>query len=103
MQELPVVLVVEDEEPLQEFVREALKDGGFDLITTASGEQALALLKSGVVKCWALVTDINLNGKMSGWELAKHVREIEPSFPVVYMTGGAAMNGPRGAFRTASF
>jgi DNA-binding response OmpR family regulator len=28
---VPVVLVVEDEEPLQEIVHDALKEGGFDL------------------------------------------------------------------------
>jgi CheY-like chemotaxis protein len=38
----------------------------------------------------ALVTDINLDGKMDGWEVAQHAREIEPEFPVVYMSGAAA-------------
>jgi DNA-binding response OmpR family regulator len=38
----------------------------------------------------ALVTDINLIGKMDGWEMAQHAREIEPDFPVVYMSGAAA-------------
>jgi CheY-like chemotaxis protein len=36
------------------------------------------------------VTDINLKGKMGGWEVAQHAREIEPEFPVVYMSGAAA-------------
>jgi len=31
----------------------------------------------------ALVTDINLQGKMDGWKVAEHAREIEPEFPVV--------------------
>ena len=26
---------------------------------------------------------------MSGWELARKVREIDPAFPVIYMTGAA--------------
>jgi len=29
------------------------------------------------------VTDINLQGKMDGWKVAEHAREIEPEFPVV--------------------
>ena len=33
MESVPVVLVVEDEEPLQEIVHDALKEGGFDLTT----------------------------------------------------------------------
>jgi CheY-like chemotaxis protein len=85
VQNVPIVLVVEDEEPLQE--NDALKDGGFDLTTVASGEQAVAMIESGVVKYSALVTDINLKGSMRGWELARLVRQIDPAFPVVYMTG----------------
>ena len=27
---------------------------------------------------------------MDGWEVAQHAREIEPDFPVVYMSGAAA-------------
>jgi DNA-binding response OmpR family regulator len=62
MQSLPIILVVEDEEPLQEFVHDALKDGGFDVTTVASGQEAVAMIESGVVKYSALVTDINLKG-----------------------------------------
>ncbi len=90
MAELPVILVVEDEEPLQGIVHDALKDGGFDLVTTASGEEALTLFQSGVVKYAALVTDINLAGRMTGWDLARELRETDSSFPIVYMTGAAA-------------
>jgi CheY-like chemotaxis protein len=35
------------------------------------------------------VTDINLQGTMGGWEVAKRAREIEPEFPIVYMTGAS--------------
>ena len=90
LDELPVILVVEDEELIQDFVKDALTDGGFDYVAIASGAEALTLLKSGVVKYRALVTDVNLEGGMCGWDVARHVREIDPSFPVVYITGAAA-------------
>ena len=90
MESVPVILVVEDEETLQEIVHEALKDGGFDLTTVASGQDAVAMIESGVVKYSALVTDINVKGPMKGWEVARLVRQIDPAFPVVYMTGAAA-------------
>jgi CheY-like chemotaxis protein len=48
------------------------------------------VLRSGVVRYKALLTDIDLKGGMNGWEVAKQVREIDPSFPVVYITGAAA-------------
>ena len=90
MANVPVVLVVEDDEPLQEIVHDALKEGGFDLTTVVSGQEAVAMIESGVVKYSALVTDINLKGPMKGWEIARLVRQIDPAFPVVYMTGAAA-------------
>ena len=90
VEELPVVLVVEDDKSLQSIVEESLTDGGFEPAIAPSGEEAVTLLKSGLTKYRALVTDINLRGRMSGWEVAKRAREIDPEFPVVYMTGTSA-------------
>ena len=94
LKDVPIVLVVEDEEPLQEIVHDALKEGGFDLTTAASGREAVAMIESGVVKYSALVADINLKGPMKGWEIARLVRQIDPAFPIVYMTGAAAEDWP---------
>jgi DNA-binding response OmpR family regulator len=88
--ELPIVLVVEDDQLIQDFVVETLRDGGFEASIASSGEDALSLLQGHKGKCRALVTDINILGKMDGWEVAQHAREIEPDFPVVYMSGAAA-------------
>jgi len=71
-------------------VYDALKEGGFDVTTVASGREAVAMIESGVVKYSALVTDVNLKGPMKGWEIARLVRKIDPAFPIVYMTGAAA-------------
>jgi CheY-like chemotaxis protein len=88
--ELPIILVVEDDQLIQSLVEETLSDGGFDTVVAASGEEALTLLQGHKGKYRALVTDINLTGKMDGWEVAQHGREIEPDFPVVYMSGASA-------------
>lgn len=87
--ELPSILVVEDDVLIQGLVEDTLKDGGFESAIAAS-EEAVTLLKGNNGKYRALVTDINLRGKMDGWEIAQHAREIESDFPVVYMSGAAA-------------
>jgi hypothetical protein len=71
LKEMPVVLVVDDEAQLREIVHDALKEGGFDLTTVASGRETVAMIESGVVKYSALVTDGNLKGPMKGWEIAR--------------------------------
>lgn len=91
MQDLPAILVVEDDHLIQSVVEEALKEGGFETIVASSGEQAAELLDSAEGKYRALVTDINLGReKLDGWEVARHAREIDPAFPVVYMSGDSA-------------
>jgi CheY-like chemotaxis protein len=66
VEELPVVLVVEDDQSLQSIVEESLTDGGFEPAIAPSGEEAVTLLKGGLTKYRALVTDINLSGTRAG-------------------------------------
>jgi CheY-like chemotaxis protein len=89
-EDLLVILVVEDDQLIQTLVEEQLTDGGFELAIATSGEEAVTLLKGGITKYRALVTDINLHGKTDGWEVGKQAREVDPAFPVIYMTGAAA-------------
>jgi DNA-binding response OmpR family regulator len=87
---LLLILVIEDDQQVQTVVEEALTDGGFEPAITPSGEEAVTLLRGNKDKYRALVTDINLGGQMNGWEVAKQARELDPKFPVLYMTGAAA-------------
>jgi CheY-like chemotaxis protein len=90
LEDLIVILVVEDDQMVQSLVEDALTEGGFEPAIAASGEEAVTLLRGNKSKYRALVTDINLRGRMGGWEVAKHAREIDPEFPIVYMTGASA-------------
>lgn len=88
MGNLQVILVVEDDHLIQSVVEESLTDGGFEIVIASSGENAVELLDASEGKYRGLVTDINLGpGKVDGWDVARHAREIDPDFPVVYMSG----------------
>jgi len=90
MQSLPVILVAEDDQLVQDVVEQALTEGGFEIAIKATGEEAITLLRDNQTEYRALVTDIDLGGKLDGWDVARAAREIDPAFPVVYMTGAAA-------------
>jgi DNA-binding response OmpR family regulator len=81
------ILVVEDDQLVQTMVEEALSEGGFEAALTASGEEAIALLQGDKSSYRAVVTDINLLGKLDGWDVGRTARELDPTMPVVYMTG----------------
>jgi DNA-binding NtrC family response regulator len=71
-------------------VEDALTEGGFETEILSSGEEALTLFKGRIKNYRALVTDVSLKGHLSGWEVAKQIRKINPACPVIYMTGAAA-------------
>jgi DNA-binding response OmpR family regulator len=81
------ILIVEDDQLIQALVEEALSEGGFESAITASGEEAIALLRDNKHQYRGLVTDINLLGRVDGWEVARSARELDPAMPVIYMTG----------------
>jgi len=85
-----LILVIEDDPTIQAIIDEALRDGGYEPAVAASGEEAVTLLKSRLYKYRVLVTDINLKGQLNGWDVARSAREMDPAFPVIYMTGAAA-------------
>jgi DNA-binding NtrC family response regulator len=51
----------------------------------------VTLLEQRLVPYRVLVTDINLLGRFNGWEVVRAAREVDPNFPVVYMSGVAAL------------
>jgi CheY-like chemotaxis protein len=91
LEDLLVILVVDDDPMIHGIVEAALTDGGFELAIAPSGEEAVTLLKENKSKYRALVTDIDLGrGKMDGWEVARHAREIDLTLPIIYMTAASA-------------
>ena len=89
-----IILVIEDDEAIQMLAEDALADAGFEPAVAPSGEEALTLLMGMKSNYRALVTDIRLRGKIDGWEVAQRVREIDPEFPIVYVSGASAADWP---------
>jgi CheY-like chemotaxis protein len=79
-------LVVEDDPLIQLELGAALPDGGFGTESLTSGEAAIAALEA----IRALVTDFNLIGETTGWEVARRARELFYDLSVIYVTSVAA-------------
>ncbi|WP_454633718.1 response regulator [Bradyrhizobium cenepequi] len=90
MSDCLTILVAEDDYLIQGMLEDALTEAGFRPQILSSAEEAATVLKSGLYEFRALVTDVNLKGTTSGWDLARLARERAPDFPVIYMTGTAA-------------
>jgi CheY-like chemotaxis protein len=89
MDELPFLLLVEDEPLIRTSLAAALEDGGYALAEAGDAEEALAHLASEQTFV-GVVTDIKLGSEMNGWEVARHARQAYPGIAVVYMSGDSA-------------
>ena len=83
------VLVVEDSTLILMDLETALHDGGFETISAFSGEDAISLLEKNP-EIRALVTDINLKAEVTGWDVARRGRELQPTLPVLYVSSVAS-------------
>lgn len=90
MQVATLLLLVEDEKPIAEFVTHALEDGGYSVIAANTGNSAIRSLDENISNICGLITDIRLPDGPDGWEVARRARELKPDIPVVYMSGDSA-------------
>lgn len=83
---VPTILLVEDNELVMELTRDVLQNGGYKVVTTYLPRVALNLVKRGDFPVDLLVTDVVMP-QMNGPELFRHMRELLPGLPVLYMSG----------------
>ena len=93
MDDVPPILVVEDEPLVRLVIVEALEDGGYSVLEAAEGHAALITIER-VDELRGLVTDIRMGATPSGWEVAQQAREKFPALAVVYVTGDSIAEWP---------
>ncbi len=92
--ERPVILVVEDEALTIMDLADVLEEGGYETVQCASAERAMGILQARPDIC-GLITDVELSGKVNGFDLANAVSEARPQLPIVIVSGRAAPDPAR--------
>ena len=80
----PVVLLVEDDDPVRELIGRALRANGFEVVAAASGEEALELEHDRHVDL--MLSDVMLPDQ-NGFEVAGQIHARSPHIPIVFMSG----------------
>jgi signal transduction histidine kinase/CheY-like chemotaxis protein len=78
------LLVVDDEDFVRELLSEILEGEHCDVYLAESGSEALSMFRD--MEFEAVFTDIGMPG-MSGWELAREIRQINANIPIAVITG----------------
>jgi CheY-like chemotaxis protein len=81
----PVILVVDDDVPIQILMQTLLREFGFDPVTAGSGDKALEAIRGGV-KPDLVLLDLNMPG-MSGPDAMRALRAELDDVPIVILSG----------------
>lgn len=80
----PKILVVDDEEPVRELLRDLLEHEGCRVYMAPGSREALGLFD--VHQFDGMFTDVGMPG-MSGWELSHAIRQRNQQIPIAVVTG----------------
>ncbi len=79
-----VILIVDDEEGIRESLSGIFEDEGYEVVTAASGEEALDIIKEHMP--YIILLDVWLPG-IDGLETLSKVKEIDNDVPVIIISG----------------
>ncbi|GAB4505877.1 MAG: sigma-54 dependent transcriptional regulator [Anaerolineales bacterium] len=78
------VLIIDDEQTLNHFVQEDLREAGYESLGALTGQEGLDLIRSQEVDLVLLDQQLP---DMHGLDVLKVIREEEPDIPVIIVTG----------------
>jgi len=94
------VLVVDDDMAIRTMVGEILTDEGYDVTLAASAEEALRVFRGGGFGL--VITDIRMSG-MSGVELLKEIKLVDPIVHVIVMTSYASIDSAVAVLKAGAY
>ena len=80
------ILLVEDEEPVRNLLKEILRESGYTVLEAPDGGEALALLSRPGQKVHLILSDVVMP-KMGGRDLADQVSSLHPEIKVLLISG----------------
>lgn len=83
------ILVVEDEPLIRAVLADELRDAGFCVVEAANADEALDYVRSNQ-PFDLLFTDVQMPGTIDGLELARKLRQLHPSLPMIITSGAIA-------------
>lgn len=93
------ILVVDDEPNIRRILQATFEKAGWDVDLADTGEVALRKM---AVRPDVVLTDVTMPG-MSGYELQREIRSIEPELPVIVMTAFGTIPQAIQAIRDGAF
>lgn len=78
------ILVIDDEDPVREILSKILRSKGYQVAVASDGEEGIERFKEEEFDL--VFTDLGMP-KISGWEVGKILKQLNPKIPIAMITG----------------
>lgn len=93
------ILFVEDETDLRLIVLDVLKEEGYEVIEASDGIECLNLLKTETPDL--IIADVMMP-KMDGFTMAKEIRKVSMTIPIIFLTAKSSIDDLETGFATGA-
>ena len=94
-----LILVVDDEPEIRTILKDLLESNGYDVIVAENGMESIQLYKEHLPAI--VLSDINMPG-MTGIELLKQIKSVNPEAVVILMTGYSSIENAVEAIKSGA-
>jgi CheY-like chemotaxis protein len=94
---MPLVLVADDEPFILQYIAHVLQSANYRVITVNTVEGAWKIFGRRQPEIELVLTDVVMPGSVDGMDLAERIHQLDPSLPVLFITGALSESDPRTA------
>lgn len=95
------ILVVDDDQDTQDLLREVLSEGGYRVVTSGSGEEALKIGQRENFD--VIISDMRLGPRLNGLDVLRAYKSIQPESEVILITAFGSMETAIEAVKAGAF
>jgi DNA-binding NtrC family response regulator len=81
------ILLVEDDEIVRKFIKEILTPHGFEVLLAENGAEGKSIFLEKRKGIDLIISDVKMPGGISGIDLVKEIRKIDPEAIIVLVSG----------------
>jgi len=93
----PLILVADDEPCILQYIGHVLQLANYRVVTATTVEDAWKILQRQRAEISLVLTDIIMPGSVDGMKLAERIHQLDPSLPVLFITGALSETDPHTA------
>jgi DNA-binding NtrC family response regulator len=88
-QQVPTILIVEDEVLIRACLADFLQNNGFKVLEAGTADDAVEIIEKADSAVDLVFSDVMMPGKLNGFGLAQWVHAIRPDLPIILTSGHA--------------